>query len=213
MIWHHVVMDLPDDLALPLERGAPWWYWSGGRPALNFVNTLRERWQRQVETLVTDDDLAEWLVEAKLLADAPPVPPGLLDRARELREGIDAGLVAVIDGEPVPEATRAAIGRELRHAAVPDELIREPDGSLALRPATPLEPAEYGLGLVAHDAARMFTPAEAGRIRVCASETCSGRFFDRSPAAVRRYCSPTGCGNVEKARRHRRRRREQEQTS
>ncbi|HEY6890250.1 MAG TPA: CGNR zinc finger domain-containing protein [Solirubrobacter sp.] len=206
-------MDLPDDLALPLERGASWWYWSGGRPALDFVNTFRERWRRQVETLVTEDDLAEWLVNAQLLPDTPPIPPGLLDRARELREGIDDGLVAVIDGKPVPEATRAVLTRELRHAVVPDELIREPDGSLALRPTTPLEPAVYGLGLVAHDAARMFTPAEAGRIRVCASDTCSGRFYDRSPAAVRRYCSPTGCGNVEKARRHRRRRREQEQPS
>jgi predicted RNA-binding Zn ribbon-like protein len=210
---HHVVMDLPDDLVLPLERGAPWWYWSGGRPALNFVNTLRERWRRQVETLVCDDDLAQWLVDAKLLDAAPAVAPGVLDRARQLRESINAGLVAVIDGDAVPEATRVAIARELRHAAVPDELIRDADGSLVLRPAAPADPGAHGLGLIALDAARMFTPVELPRIRVCASESCSGRFFDRSPGAVRRYCSPTGCGNVEKARRHRRRRREQEQTS
>ena len=64
-------MDLPGDLALPLERGAPWWYWTGGRPAIDFVNTFRERWRRRVETLVTDEDLAEWFVAAELL-DAPP---------------------------------------------------------------------------------------------------------------------------------------------
>ena len=58
-------MDLPADLQLPLERGAPWWYWNGGRPALDFVNTLRERWWRNVETLVTEDDLAEWLVATR----------------------------------------------------------------------------------------------------------------------------------------------------
>ena len=137
MIWHHVVMDLPDDLALPLERGAPWWYWTGGRPAIDFVNTLRERWRRQVETLVTDDDLAEWLVAARVLPEPPRVAPGLLVRARELREHIDAGMVAVIDGEPVPEATRVAIARELPSAVRPDELVREPDGTLALRPAAP----------------------------------------------------------------------------
>jgi predicted RNA-binding Zn ribbon-like protein len=208
---HHVVMELPDDLALPLRRGAPWWYWSGGRPALDFVNTLRERWWRRVETLVTDDDLAEWLVGAKLLEHTPPIAPGLLARARGLREAIDAGLVAVLDGHAVTEATREALACELPCAAVPDELIRQPDGSLALRPAAPQDPAAYGLGLVAHDAARMFSAAEVGRIRICASDTCSGRFFDRSPAAVRRWCSSTGCGNVEKARRHRRRRREEEQ--
>ena len=64
-------MDLPADLQLPLERGAPWWYWHGGRPALDFVNTLRERWWRNVETLVTEDDLAEWLVATEVL-DAQP---------------------------------------------------------------------------------------------------------------------------------------------
>jgi predicted RNA-binding Zn ribbon-like protein len=202
-------MDLPDDLALPLERGSSWWYWSGGRPAIDFVNTLRERWWRRVETLVTDEDLSEWLVRAELLRSPPAVPPGLLARARELREHIDAGMVAVIAGEPVPEATRAALARELPFAARPDELVRDASGALVLQPAQPEHPAAYGLGVVAHDAARMFTPAQAGRIRICASETCSGRFFDRSPAAVRRYCSPTACGNVEKARRHRRRRREE----
>src|SRR3954447_15832759 len=111
-------MDLPDDLALPLERGAPWWYWTGGRPALDLVNTLRERWRRRVETLVTDEDLADWLVAAGLLTEAPPVPPGLLARARSLREGIDAGLRSVLEGDAVPEATRAAIARELRFAAL-----------------------------------------------------------------------------------------------
>ena len=56
------------DLRLPLERGAPWWYWTPGGPALDFVNTLRERWWRNVETLVTEDDLAEWLVAAECSA-------------------------------------------------------------------------------------------------------------------------------------------------
>ena len=57
--------DLPEDLALPLETGAPWWYWLGGRPALDFVNTRRERWRRNVETLTSPQDLAGWLVEAE----------------------------------------------------------------------------------------------------------------------------------------------------
>jgi predicted RNA-binding Zn ribbon-like protein len=202
-------MDLPEELQRQLERGAPYWYWSGGRPALDLVNTLRERWRRRVETLVTDADLAEWLVGARLAVEPQAIAPGLLARARDLREAIDAGLVAVIDGHAVPEATRVAIDRELPLAALPDRLVREADGALALRAATPDDPAAHGLGLVAHDAACMFTPAEASRIRICASETCSGRFFDRSPAGVRRWCSSTGCGNVEKARRHRRRRREE----
>src|SRR3954451_20751107 len=113
MICDYVVMDLPGDLTLPLQRGAPWWYWSGGRPAIDFVNTFRERWRRRVETLVTDADLAEWLVAAGQLEAAAPLPPRQLGRARELREHIDAVMLAAIDGRPVPDATRVAIAREL----------------------------------------------------------------------------------------------------
>ena len=127
---------------------------------------------------------------------------------RELREAIDAGVTAVVSGEPVPEATREALEGAL--VAQREELVRAPDGSLALRPVTPDDLATHGLGLLALDAARMFSATEVSRVHVCASETCSARFFDRSPAAVRRWCSSSGCGNVEKARRHRRRRREEQ---
>jgi predicted RNA-binding Zn ribbon-like protein len=60
------------------------------------------------------------------------------------------------------------------------------------------------LGMVALDAARMLgKPEQRARIRICASDTCSARFYDRSPAAARRWCSMQACGNVAKARRYR----------
>jgi predicted RNA-binding Zn ribbon-like protein len=201
-------MDLPEDLSLPLERGAPWWYWLGGRPALDFTNTLRERWRRRVETLVTVEDLGEWLVTAGLLTTPPAVSGALLVRARELREAIDAGVTAVLAGRPVPDPALVVIAREVPAATRGEEAVRADDGSVTLRPAAPTDPAGHALGLLARDAARMFSADEATRVRVCASETCSARFFDRSPAAGRRWCSSRGCGNVEKARRHRRRQRE-----
>src|SRR4051794_41383666 len=101
-------MDLPGDLALPLERGAPWWYWTGGRPAIDFVNTFRERWRRRVETLVTDADLAEWLVAARLLGEPPSIEPRQLAPARELRAPNDAGGGAAVDGRPRPGGARGA---------------------------------------------------------------------------------------------------------
>src|SRR4051794_41674537 len=78
------VHDLPERLALPLPTGEPWWYWLGGRPALDLVNTLRERWRRRVETLVTPGDLERWLVEAGGMAgDAGvAVTPGVPAHAR-----------------------------------------------------------------------------------------------------------------------------------
>ena len=75
MHHHAAARDLPEELALPLASGAEWWYWLGGRPALDLVNTLRERWRRRVETLVTPDDLGLWLVRAQLLPAPPRVTP------------------------------------------------------------------------------------------------------------------------------------------
>jgi predicted RNA-binding Zn ribbon-like protein len=83
-----------------------------------------------------------------------------------------------------------------------------PDGAaplLAERPAA--DSPRRALGTIALDAARMLGTAERSRIRICASETCSARFFDRSPAGRRRWCSMRTCGNEAKARRHRERRR------
>src|ERR671929_2106843 len=94
--------DLPDCLALPLATGEPWWYWLGGRPALDLVNTLRERWRRRVETLVTPQDLERWLVNAGVLAEETDVavPPEVLAEARAPREAIDACVTALLDDAP-----------------------------------------------------------------------------------------------------------------
>ena len=196
-------MDLPHDLALPLERGAPWWYWLGGRPALDFVNTLRERWWRRVETLVTPEDLAEWLKRAGVLEDEPPVDAALLEAARDLREAIDTATLALLDPSRKAASAAVTIDRWLPEALLPDRLCVRDGQPPLMTPGTPADPCRYGLGLLARDAAEMLGTDQRDRVRICASETCSARFFDRSRAGRRRWCSMQGCGNVAKARRHR----------
>jgi len=200
-------MDLPDGLALPLRSGEPWWYWLGGRPSLDFVNTLRERWWRNVETLVTPADLVIWLQRAGLVApDATArAPARLLGSARELREAIDAALVATIAGSGVPARCVTTIDGWLPAAALAQTLALGPGRRPQLGVAEPADRVEHALGLVALDAARLLGGEERERARICASDTCSARFYDRSPAAGRLWCSMRGCGNVAKARRHRER--------
>jgi predicted RNA-binding Zn ribbon-like protein len=198
--------DLPEELALPLASGAAWWYWLGGRPAVDLVNTLRERWQRRVETLVTPDDLGLWLVRAQLAPAPPHVTRVRLREARLLREAIDACMQAALAREPAPAAAVATIDGWLAHAAARTQLEVADDGTPVLGERQPADPVKRALAAVALDAARMLgTPAEAARIRVCASATCSARFYDRSPAGRRRWCSMALCGNEAKARRHRER--------
>jgi predicted RNA-binding Zn ribbon-like protein len=200
------VHDLPERLALPLPTGEAWWYWLGGRPALDLVNTLRERWRRRVETLVTPGDLERWLVEAGVMADdaAVAVTPEVLAEARALREAIDACVTALVERRPPPPPAVKRIDGWLKYAGARPALLLDPDGVPALGERGEGHSPRRALGVVALDAARMLgDPAERARVRVCASDTCSARFYDRSPAGRRRWCSMRTCGNEAKARRHR----------
>jgi predicted RNA-binding Zn ribbon-like protein len=199
--------DLPEELELPLATGAPWWYWRGDRPAMDFVNTLRERWRRRVETLVTPGDLAAWLVEAGLMEQPGRVTRAVLGDARDLREAIDLCAVAVLAGEPAPASAVTTVDDWLVFAGARPQLVSGADGVPLLAERAAADSPRRALGMVALDAARMLGTDERGRIRICASETCSARFFDRSPAGARRWCSMRTCGNEAKARRHRARRR------
>jgi predicted RNA-binding Zn ribbon-like protein len=205
--------DLPDHLELPLRSGQAWWYWLGGRPAMDLVNTLRERWKRRVETLVTPGDLGLWLTQAELLEARPRrVARPLLAEARDLREAIDLGVEAAIAGT---DASRDAVEVIDGWLACPGErpqLILGAGGRPVLEVRPEGDPVRAALAAVALDAARMLGTGEAARVRICASDSCSARFYDRSPAGRRRWCSMSACGNEAKARRHRARRRAQRTT-
>ena len=163
--------DLPEDLVVPLRSGQEWWYWLGGRPAIDFVNTLRERWRRRVETLVTPADLSLWVVEAGLLAERHRATRALLADARDLREAIDAGLRAAVGGSRTP-ARRGRRGstRGWRTRARGPSLALGRDGAPVLGDARrAASPVAEALAAVALDAARMLgTPGERARLRVCA---------------------------------------------
>src|SRR5919197_6168880 len=152
--------DLPDELTLPLASGAAWWYWLGGRPALDLVNTLRERWRRRVETLVTPADLGLWLVRAELVPAPPRVTRELLDDARDLREAIDRCVEAASADAPEPRAAVREIDRWLVEAAPPPQLAVGAGGAVVLGARTTADPARRAGAAIAPDAARTLgTPA------------------------------------------------------
>ena len=194
-------LEPPDE---PFASGAPYWYWLGGRPAVDFVNTRRERWRRDVECLCSPEDLVAWLRRAGLLAAPAPVTRGSLAAAVELREAIDAGVRAAVAGTAPAPAELAVIDGWLARGGDRPALMPGPDGVPVLAQRGPADPLEGALAALALDAARMLgVPAERARLRICGSDTCSARFYDRSPAARRRWCSMAWCGNAAKARRHR----------
>lgn len=199
-------LDLPETLTLPLTSGAPYWYWLGARPAVDFVNTLRERWRRKVETLVTPGDLSAWLVEAEVVDHPLKVPRVVLAEARELREAIDSALVALVAGLTPPKAAITGIDDWLVHAGPRPQLGLGADGLPQLGERAAADSARRALGAIAFDAATLLGhAAQRGRLRICEADDCSARFYDRSPGGKRRWCSMQSCGNAAKARRHRER--------
>lgn len=200
---YHPVManHVPDG---PLETGAPYWFWIGGRPALDLVNTRCERWRRDIECLASPEDLEGWLVAAELLPERMPTSRALLAQARGLREAIDSEVRAAVSGTPADPAAIRQIDRWLVHAGTRPVLSTDADGVPVLAQREQADSPRRALALLALDAARMLgTPAERARVRICDSDTCSARFYDRSSAAGRRWCTMSGCGNAEKARRYR----------
>lgn len=181
------------------------WHWLGGRPALDLVNTLGERWRRNIERLRSPEDLGRWLSEAGVAPAVPDrVPRSVLSDARALREAIDACVRAAVAGQPVPAEAVETIDRALVTAGARPQLVLGDDGQPELRERGAGDSPRRALGLVALDAAELLGSAEQrSRLRICASSTCSARFYDRSPAGRRQWCSMERCGNVEKARRHR----------
>lgn len=187
-----------------MRDGDPRWHWLGGRPSLDLVNTCRERWRRSIETLVTPADLEQWLVEARVVAAPVPVAPAVLGEAIELREAINDAVRAVVEHRPVDAAAITAIDDVLVFAGARPQLRPGADGLPELGERPPADSARRALGAIALDAAQLLgRPSERARLRVCTSDTCAAAFYDRSPAARRRWCSMELCGNRAKARRHR----------
>ena len=195
--------DLPDS---PPVFGAPYWYWLGGRPALDFVNTRRERWRRDVECLLSVEEVVVWLVRARLLPQPMKAPASVLAEARELREAIDAGVRAAVERKRPDPSAVALIDDGLALAGSRPALLTDRSGRPVLTERPRAQSPRRALGMVAFDAARMLgIETERARVRICGSDTCSARFYDRSPAARRRWCSMALCGNQAKARRFRER--------
>jgi predicted RNA-binding Zn ribbon-like protein len=187
--------------------------WSGGHPALDFVNTLDERPSgAPVENLATYGDLVRFaelagLIEAsaarhvRLLTG--PNGSRIARRARELREHLYAILSAVHSGKTVPKASLDAIGSEVRRAHAARALIATVTSSAVRHGWISLSSPEIPLHACALAIESLLVTADRSRIRKCGASDCAVYFIDTSKAHRRRWCSMQNCGNREKQRRWR----------
>jgi predicted RNA-binding Zn ribbon-like protein len=187
--------------------------WSGGEPALDFVNTLDERPSgAPVENLATYADLVRFTGLAGLIEPSAskrlqplqvPACVRIAKRAREMREHLYAVLSAIHAERPAPTASLDAIASEIRQAHAARALTASATSSVARHHWH--SPASPGIPLHACALAieNLLVAADRKRIRKCGASDCAVFFIDTSKAHRRQWCSMQNCGNREKQRRWR----------
>lgn len=173
-------------------------HFKGGRPCLDLVATVGERWRRSFERLRAPGDLGRWLVESGLHELAPEASAAELEDARQLREAIDRL------ARPPRGADPADVALVNRWAAEPALAPQLAPGGRALGPPAG-DPVRGALAAVARDAVDLLSGPLADRVRECAADDCALLFVDASRPGKRRWCSMEACGNRAKAAAFRRR--------
>ncbi|HEX3944202.1 MAG TPA: ABATE domain-containing protein [Rhizomicrobium sp.] len=172
----------------------------GGCNAIDLPATLQARLSSSPrELLNTPDDLARWLLSARMASSKPRTTAKNLATARVLREAI-----YVLAGKPSgakAQAARATLNRIAADTAAAPQL--QADGTMRLE-------GNAGALLVtlAREAVQLFGGDAAKLIRQCGSRSCTLYFVDNSRRGDRRWCSMSACGNKAKVSEFRRRKRE-----
>jgi predicted RNA-binding Zn ribbon-like protein len=187
--------------------------WSGGDPALDFVNTLDERPSgAPVENLATYGDLVRFaelagLIEAsasdRLRSLKGPGCSRIARRARELREHLHAVLAAAYTGKTVPKASLDSIASEVRRAHGARVLVASAPSNAFRHSWISASSPEIPLHACALAIETLLVTANPSRIRKCGASDCDVYFIDTSKAHRRQWCSMQNCGNREKQRRWR----------
>jgi predicted RNA-binding Zn ribbon-like protein len=186
----------------------------GGRPVVDFVNTVSDRSTgRPYDRLRTFADLLEWCVrvelfgrsEARRLAEEAAARPAeaeeALERARSLREALFRLFEAAAEGRSPPGDALAEVNGIVSEGLRNRRLHATDHGicwSWTERPAR----LDWMLWPLAWSAAELLTSSEVGRLKQCAQDDCRWIFLDLSRNRSRRWCTMEDCGNRAKARRH-----------
>jgi predicted RNA-binding Zn ribbon-like protein len=186
----------------------------GGRPVVDFVNTVSDRSTGvPYDRLRTFDDLLELCVrielfgpaEAGRLAEAAAARPAdaetALDRARQLREALFELFDAELDHRTPPPSALDIVNDVLAEGLGNRRLEPHADG-YSWGWSGRANRLDWMLWPLAWSAAELLTSSDIGRLKQCAQDDCRWIFLDLSRNRSRRWCTMEDCGNRAKARRH-----------
>jgi predicted RNA-binding Zn ribbon-like protein len=198
----------------------------GGDPALDFVNSLDDRFDPAgPKELLTDYGALLRLVGEAGLLDltqqrglatevSTAAATRVLRSARELREAMAAVLYAEADQRTPAAADIERLERRLHEAERPRRLQwvtadSGVHGSLQWQwRSDQVKAAGFPVWLLAQAASRLMLSDDLERVRACEADSCRWLFLDTSKNHTRRWCNMKVCGNRAKARRFQERRAE-----
>jgi predicted RNA-binding Zn ribbon-like protein len=187
--------------------------WSGGHPALDFVNTLDERpLPEPIENLATYSDLVSFTEFAGLIAPrqagllrklSGPAPARTVRRARKLREDLFQALTEMRGSRALPSGALEGIAAAIRGAHAARGLSAPKGERFAQYDWTSPQATDVPLHACALAIEDLLISTDRSRIRKCRAPDCDVYFIDKSKARRRHWCSMSNCGNREKQRRWR----------
>jgi predicted RNA-binding Zn ribbon-like protein len=187
--------------------------WSGGHPALDFVNTLDERpLPEPIENLATYSDLVSFTELAGLIAPRQagllrklpgPAPARTVRRARKLREDLFNALTEMRGSRALPSGALDGIATAIRGAHAARGLSASKGEHFAQYDWTLPQAVDVPLHACALAIEDLLIGTDRSRIRKCGATDCDVYFVDKSKARRRHWCSMSNCGNREKQRRWR----------
>jgi predicted RNA-binding Zn ribbon-like protein len=192
----------------------------GGRPCLDFVNTVDWRGtDHPVEFLHTYDDLVVWSRHAGTISDQEAHQllqqakaeasrgAAVLQKALELREAIYRIFASVAKGLPVAEPDLMIFNRHLGATMQSSKIIQQKQ-ELIFDTLGDSEKLEGVLNPLVRSAADLLVSAERKRVKKCGDPACGWLFLDISRNRSRRWCDMRDCGNRAKASRFYKKRKE-----
>jgi predicted RNA-binding Zn ribbon-like protein len=180
-----------------------------GNPALDFVNTLDDRFnERTQELLVSYAELLRFTVESGLVTSAQAralrnLPASDQERSRvlaqaiELRETLADAAYALLGEAKVPNGKLDTLEAYFKQAGAARKL--SVDGDLLTWKWPQKMSLAFPLWTLAQAAADLLSSHRMALMRSCAKETCGWLFLDTSKNHTRRWCDMKLCGNRTKA--------------
>ena len=185
----------------------------GGRPCLDFVNTLDWRGREQpTEFLKSYPDLIAWSRHAGTLSPQtagriaqkseswPAKQKQAVKRAIQLRETLYRIFAALSDAKAAPPKDLETFNHFFSRAMTNSKIVRTPDGFKWDIEEDFADP-EWILGPVIRSAADLLISKDLKRVKKCGDPTCGWLFLDTSRNRSRRWCNMSACGNRAKASR------------